>query len=116
MATPKLAFIPGPNDVVVEIGLDPGGKISVKPDPFWVSLGKKEQIVWVCTLNHEHKAQPPCFIVDFDPSDKPFGSAHFQGHPSPSGLASVPANDNKLYKYTVKVGNQTLDPKGGVKP
>jgi len=115
MATPKLAFIPGPNDVVVEIKLDRDGKISVSLDPFYVHPKNKEQVVWVCTQNHEHKPQPPCFIVDFDPSDKPFDSAHFEGHPSQSGFATVQPHETKLYKYTVRMNGKVLDPKGGVR-
>jgi hypothetical protein len=128
MATPKQVIVQGPKDVLVEIGLDPQKNITVKPDPFKVSKKKEQQVVWKCTLNHEHGAGGvPCFTVDFNANEgmldlkqhrsgTPFSNWHFCGHGAASGPAIVTPDETKLYKYTVSMNGNSLDPKGGVDP
>jgi hypothetical protein len=53
--------------------------------------------------------------VDFK-GNSPFADFTFKGHHAHSGCANVKPDPNKLYKYSITVGNQTLDPGGGVKP
>jgi hypothetical protein len=132
MATPKRARIaPGPKDVVVMIGLDPTGNITVSPETFWVSKEKesKVNVMWVCTLEHEHGAEGiPCFTVDFNKNEKmldpklhrhgtPFSNWHFAGHGAPSGRVrrDVEPDSDKVYKYSVSMHGRSIDPGGGVK-
>jgi len=114
-------------DVEVEIGLDKQGNITITPDPFSVSILADEQVVWKCTLNHQHGSQgSPCFTVDFNKNQNilnvnrnlpgsPFSDWHFCGHSASSGPAKVKDN-KKLYKYTVNMNGKSVDPEGGVRP
>lgn len=101
--------------VPVEIGLDRKGKITVTPDPFWVSKRKKHRVVWLCTVEHEHTGGSPCFKVEFNKNGSPFNGHQFHGHGASSGRATVRANRKKLYKYTVTINGNNLDPGGGVR-
>jgi len=128
MATPKQAFVAGPQDVLVKIGLNSAGNITVTPDPFYIRKGIDEKVVWLCTENHEHGTEAsPCFTVDFNKNEKilnvnknlpgsPFRDWHFCGHGASSGPAIVAPNEEKLYKYTVSMHGKSVDPEGGVKP
>lgn len=120
MATPSLVKPPAPRgEVAVVIELDPNGNIVVHPDPFWVHKSEDEEVKWFCSLEHKHgDANNPCFTVDFK-GNSPFEcTTLFKGHHAHSGCArtSVQPDPNKLYKYSVTVGDKTLDPGGGVKP
>jgi|GEM_PF-1649859 len=124
MATPTRVFAPGPKDVVVKIGLDPKGNITVSPDPFWVSKGKEPQVnvMWVCTVDHQHgTGGSPCFTVDFNKEGgSPFNDWHFCGHGASSGLVRLDVkpcpSDKPSYKYTVNMNGKSYDPGGGVTP
>ena len=120
MATPKLV-IRGPKDVLVEIGLDPEGNITVKPDPFHVSKGEEQQLVWECkreiSEKHDHGNEgSPCFTVDFNEKNgSPFMDWHFQNH----GVVSSKVREDVLagptpYKYTISMHGKKLDPTGVV--
>ena len=109
---------PAPNDPVwVIIESDVKGKISVRPDPFW--LDTNEHVEFFCNLPHA-KHGGDCFTVKFlpDRNKKPlFGSADtFRGHrratptPHPDATKGIP------YKYQIEIGNTIIDPQGGVKP
>jgi hypothetical protein len=118
MATPSLVKPPVPRaEVAVVIERDPSGNIVVHPDPFWVHKSEDEEVKWFCSMEHKHHDDPdnPCFTVDFK-GNSPFADFAFKGHHAHSGCASVKPDPNKLYKYSITVGNQTLDPGGGVKP
>jgi hypothetical protein len=119
MSSPTLAPSPGPKDVVVKILLDDAGQIKAVPDPFWVSEGKDEKVMWVCTKeNHQHgTADNPCFTVDFNTKDgSPFHGWHFSGHGASSGLAIKGGPYHKVYKYTISMSGKSCDPGGGVTP
>ncbi len=137
MGTPAPKLVS--REVFVHIIFDPKTKeIRVDPDPFWVSQGGNEEVVFHCTSTDPNKPNPD-FEVDFDENDSPFYESHFSQEHCCSGLvkrdvnATQPLteedlrnkdrakyrekNENKaLYKYTVTVGGSTLDPDGGVKP
>jgi hypothetical protein len=121
MATPKQAFVRGPKDVPVEIGLDPQGNITVKPDPFHVSKEQEQQVVWECkreiSEKHEHgSGGSPCFTVDFnDKNGSPFKDWHFQNHGVPSGKVRGEVPDGPTpYKYTINMHGKKMDPTGVV--
>ncbi|HEY4682040.1 MAG TPA: hypothetical protein VIH17_02180 [Candidatus Acidoferrales bacterium] len=111
MATPSLAL--GIKPEIVRISLDAKGDIRCEPDIFRVSKGKKPNVcvVWVCD-------QP--FSVDFGSKENsPFYESHFTESETCSGLVrrDVPASgEEKVYKYTVRVGGKKLDPGGKVDP
>lgn len=96
-------------EVTVEISFK-DGKISVQPDPFWVSKGANQEVRW--RLNGGDGQ----FLVDFG-ADSPFYESQFSQDSPVSGLArrDVLPHDNRTYKYTVWVGNVKLDPGGGIK-
>ena len=109
MATPT----PGPvtSPVAVKIYADP---LHAVEDPFYVHVSKNEEVVWECMQSHQH-GHGKCFTIEF-PGDSPFADKVFQDHGAKTGVAVVPPNDVKLYKYTIKIpGGGTLDPQGGVK-
>ena len=117
MATPEQVLVKGPKDVLVEIGLDVNGNITVKPEPFHVSKENKDQVVWQCIKSekHEHGSSGrPCFTVDFnDKNGSPFSDWHFQDHGASSGI--VPDNIQLgSYKYTINMHGKKLDPTGVV--
>jgi len=100
-------------EVAVVIELNPKGKIVVHPRRFWVHKSAHEEVKWFCSRQHRHG--DTCFIVDFL-GKSPFHKPTFNGHHAHSGYADVKPNPRKLYKYSVTVGKQTIDPDGGVKP
>src|SRR5713226_8283226 len=114
MATP--APRPLGREVFVHIVVDNAGAITVDPDTFWVSKEKNEEVVWHCTSTDPRDPRPH-FKVDFDKNGTPFHDSDF-GKDSPcSGLVRRDVNHGpKIYKYTVRVGDKSLDPGGGVHP
>ena len=103
-------------EVLVKIGLDSKGNIEAVPDYFQVSKRRNEEVRWVCALNHEHREEGPCFTVDFEKNGSPFYESQFSSDAAVSGLARrnvLPGP--KVYEYTVRVGDKSLDPGGGVK-
>ncbi len=118
MATPSLVTESVPRGrVAVVIELDPRGEIIVRPDPFWIHLSEDEEVEWFCSIPHDHNVpNKPCFTVEFK-GNSPFHMYRFEGHRSRSGCAlnSVQPHPKKLYKYTVTVGDKTVEPAGGIK-
>lgn len=105
---------PKPREVQVYIivnGLT--GDISVFPDEFRVSKKNLQEVRWVCLPEKD-------FSVDFKPSTgSPFYETHFDQDNPCSGLPDrkvQAVGDQKVYKYSVTVGNRTIDPQGVVDP
>lgn len=98
----------GPEVVPVHIKFE-NGTISVSPPTFWVSKLKDGVVKWDC-------APDLPFTVEFG-SDCPFYENQFSKDWPCSGLArrNLMTSDSRTYKYTVRVGDQVLDPDGGVK-
>jgi hypothetical protein len=114
MATPALG--PSSREVIVKIGLA-GDEIALDKDYFEVSKSLNEEVKWVCAQDHKHGECGPCFTVDFEKNGSPFYESQFSSDAPFSGLARRSVLPGpKIYKYTVRVGNKTLDPGGGVKP
>ena len=101
--------------LTVGIYADPTTKqISAEPDPFWISLRGREEVVWVCKREHVH-GDDKCFTVDFG-DDSPFPESVFKDHGVRSGHPKAHVIKEMLYKYTVTVpGVGCVDPQGGVK-
>jgi hypothetical protein len=103
-------------DVVVEVGLNERGEIELSTDYFSVSKSGNEEVRWVCIQNHDHTKYCPCFSVEFENNDSPFYEFQFSSDAPVSGLVrrSVLPSD-RVYKYTVRIGDKSLDPGGGVR-
>jgi len=102
--------------VVIVIETDQQGRIVVTPDVFWLHKSEGDEAEWFCLRRHDHHDPlDPCFTVEFDAKAKPFTEHTFKNDRARSGTPVVSA-DSKVYKYSVRVGNQVLDPGGGVKP
>lgn len=113
MSTP--AFGPGRREVVVEIRFDDRGEIMTEPLNFFVSKGGNEEVKWVCAQAHKHSEAGPCFTVDFESNGSPFYESQFSSDAPFSGLVRREVLPGpKLYKYTVRSGDKTSDPGGGV--
>ena len=105
-----------PREVLVKIGLDDKGNIVAAPEYFQISKGRNEEVRWVCVQNHKHNDGGPCFTVDFEKNGSPFYESQFSSEAPVSGLAKrnvLPGP--KIYEYTIRIGDKTLDPGGGVK-
>ena len=103
-------------EVLVKIGLDSNGNIEAVPDYFQVSKRRNEEVRWVCTQDHEHSKDGPCFTVDFEKNGSPFYESQFSSDAPVSGLAKRSVLPGpKIYNYTVRVGDKSLDPGGGVR-
>jgi hypothetical protein len=103
-------------EVIVKIGLDSEGNIEAVPNYFEVSKRRNEEVRWVCAQNHTHDECGPCFTVDFEKNGSPFYESQFSSAAPVSGLAKRSVLPGpKVYNYTVRVGDKTLDPGGGVK-
>jgi hypothetical protein len=117
MAVPERAVEHGLQRI--NIRLDERGEITVDTPYFQVSKGSFEQVLWVCDVKHSHAESQadPCFTVDFEGNGSPFYETQFSSDSPYSGLVrrDILAGP-KRYKYTVRVGDKTLDPYGGVKP
>jgi len=83
------------------------GSISVSPDPFWIHKHKDQCVKWVCSQD---------FTVEFNANDCPFYERQFSRDYPCSGLVrrNVVTDEKRIYKYTVRVGDDFLDPGGGV--
>jgi hypothetical protein len=94
-------------DVVISVE---GGQIQVNPDPFFIHKHADQVVRWRCTAGHGE------FMVEFG-EDSPFYEKQFTKDFPCSGLAKreITPDDHRIYKYTVRVGEHTLDPGGGVR-
>ena len=120
MATPGTApdtgTPPGFREIVIDVGLNALGEVEVSLDYFNVSKKGNEEVRWKCVQKHEHPTDRPCFTVEFDNNDSPFYEFQFSSDAPVSGLVrrSVLAS-TKRYEYTVRIGEKSLDPGGGVR-
>ena len=107
---------PESREVVVEVWLNDEGNIEVDPEYFSVSKKGNQEVRWECVQEHGHSMDGPCFSVEFENNDSPFYEFQFSSDVPVSGLVrrSVLASD-KVYKYTVRIGDKSLDPGGGVR-
>lgn len=102
-------------EVIINIGLDAEGNITVEPEYFKVSKSKNQEVRWVCAMQHDHMKERPCFTVDFDKNGSPFYETQFSSDAPVSGLARRDVLPGpKIYDYTVQVGDKEVDPGGGV--
>jgi hypothetical protein len=83
------------------VTIHPGPPITVSPDPAPVKKNGVDQVVWHCATNCS-------FDVDFH-GQSPFPGSHFDQGNNQSQPVRQNANPGS-YKYTVKVGSDTLDP------
>jgi hypothetical protein len=116
MPKPEPARDPDTREVEVKIWLDDGGNIATNREYFQISKKRNEEVRWVCVQDHNHDENGPCFTVDFEKNGSPFYEAQFSSDAPVSGLARrnvLPGS--KIYEYTIRVGDKTLDPGGGVK-
>jgi len=114
MATPALGT--SFREVIVKVGLDGDQNIKVDPPYFSISKSKNEEVRWVCAQEHKCDTDDPCFTVDFEKNGSPFYESQFSSAAAVSGLAKrsiLPGP--KIYEYTVRIGNKSLDPGGGVR-
>jgi len=114
MTAPAPAF--ENREFVVKVGLNNTGEIEVDKKYFSVSKSLNEEVRWVCAQNHEHPKDEPCFTVEFEKNGSPFYEFQFSSDAPVSGLVrrSVLASP-KIYEYTVRIGDKSLDPGGGVR-
>jgi len=116
MATPQ-AVVPGKGPrVVINVYADPeSGEIYVDREPFYVHIGKQEEVQWICRQSHQSHG-PNCFTVEFNgPNGTPFPGNQYH-HGEDSGVPRVGASAT-FYKYTIRVpGVGEIDPQGGVRP
>ena len=106
-----------PREVVVKVSLNENGDVKVDTDYFVVSKSANQEVVWVCAQQHDHAMDKdqPCFSVEFDDNDSPFYEFQFNSDVPVSGLVRRDVLPSpKIYKYTVRVGDKSLDPGGGV--
>jgi hypothetical protein len=98
-------------EVLVKISVDAEGKISVDPDTFWVSKRANQEVKWIFE-DGDGK-----FLVDFE-GESPFYESQFSQDSPLSGLVrrDILPHDHRTYEYSVWVGDEKLDPGGGVKP
>jgi len=99
-----------PKDPVlpVSITIDKGGEIRVSPDPFLLHKLRDQVVTWECTPKRH-------FTVEFE-KDSPFYESQFSSDQPCSGLArrSLVTDRERIYKYTVRIGDKVLDPGGAV--
>jgi hypothetical protein len=113
----KVAPAPQLREVSVEIGLDAKGNLVASPEYFYVSKSGNQEVRWVCAIAHEHNLDGPCFTVDFEKNGSPFYEIQFSSDASYSGLVRREVLPGpKVYEYTIRSGNKSTDPGGGVKP
>ena len=95
-------------EVPVTISVVKGKITGITPDPFLIHKHGDQDIRWICK-------PPQRFMVDFG-NDSPFYQNQFSNNYPCSGLVKrelVP-NPNKIYKYTVRIDRDSVDPTGGV--
>lgn len=102
MRNPKDPVVP------VTVTVDKHGEISVSPDPFILHKHSDQVVRWTCTPKK-------FFSVEFE-NGSPFYEAQFSSDHPCSGIArrNLITDRGRIYKYSVRVGNKTLDPGGGV--
>jgi hypothetical protein len=95
---------------------NPQEKITVKPNVFWVSKGDCEQVHWHCE-SQDPALPAPEFTIDFNKNGSPFNETLFNHQVPFSGLVrrGVLPDAHKIYGYTVQIGDESLDPGGGVR-
>lgn len=98
-------------EYVVEIKLNDKGQIIApkKTDRFVVHKHNDQEVRWNCTPAKN-------FMVEFNPNDCPFYEYQFSQDYPCSGLVrrNVVPDWSKNYEYTIRVGDQVLDPGGGI--
>jgi hypothetical protein len=107
---------PDTREVIVEVRLNASGDPEVSEEYFYVSKSKNEEVRWVCAQEHDCSKNRPCFSVEFKNNDSPFYEYQFSSDAPVSGLVRrnvLPSN--QIYKYTVRIGEKSSDPGGGVK-
>jgi len=107
---------PDTREVVVKVGLNGMGDVEVSEKYFYVSKSKNEEVRWVCAQEHDCSENHPCFSVEFENNDSPFYEYQFSSDAPVSGLVRrsvLPSS--QIYKYTVRIGDKSLDPGGGVR-
>jgi hypothetical protein len=110
--------LPHSREFVIKVWLNEEGKVEVDRPYFFVSKSANEEVRWVCAQNHDHTKDQglPCFSVEFAKDDTPFYEFQFNSDVPVSGLVRrdvLPSS--KCYEYTVRIGEKSLDPGGGVK-
>jgi hypothetical protein len=100
---------PAKREVEVHISLE-NGKIKVDPDRFYLEKHFDQEVHWICTSGDGS------FLVEFG-TDSPFYESQFNEDSPVSGLVrrQVAPHDHRIYKYTVRVGGEELDPGGSIK-
>jgi hypothetical protein len=98
-------------EVPVKISVDAEGRIFVDPEIFWVSKRANQEVRWILDQGDGK------FLVDFG-EDSPFYESQFSQDSPLSGLVrrDILPHDHRTYEYSVWVGDEKLDPGGGVKP
>lgn len=113
MVTTSPALSSGRGKVAtVTIHVDSKGEVErVDPEPFVISKGMHEHVLWQASDPKAH------FTVDFG-DDSPFEYTQFSDAEPYSGLVQreVLGDPGKYYKYTVRAGGKTLDPGGIINP
>ena len=107
---------PDNREVVIEVRLNAAGDVEVSRDYFSVSKSGNEEVRWVCAQEHDCSKNRPCFSVEFENNDSPFYEYQFSSDAPVSGLVRrsvLPSS--QIYKYTVRIGDKSLDPGGGVR-
>lgn len=99
---------------------NPNSKEKIRVDKlnFWVSKGDCEQVRWVAE-NSNGSIPPPRFTIDFNGKNgSPFNYTQFSDQVPFSGLVrrEVLADLGKNYEYTIRIGEDSRDPGGGVRP
>jgi len=120
-ATKQVKQEPTGEFVDVEILYDPSKPeseriIQVKPAIFMISKRNCEQVHWH-SRNKNDSLPPPEFTIDFAKNGSPFYETQFN-HENPfSGQVrrSVLPDERKIYDYTIRIEQTTLDPGGGVR-
>ena len=91
----------------VTIRVGPNGEITAHPDPFTISKGNQEEVIW------RIEGPEQDFTVEFE-GESPFYEGLFTHKFSASGLTrrKVEPDPEKVYKYTIKIGPVGCDPGG----
>ena len=100
--------MPNGQPEVVTIRRQPDRSLVVDRDPFVVHKYRDQYVIWVCE-SREY------FTVEFQDGSPFYESQFSTDHPC-SGLVrrNVLPDAGRTYKYTVRIGNQVLDPGGEV--
>jgi hypothetical protein len=110
MATSKVEVMPMQHaenrQVIVHIRVE-GDTIQVDPEVFQIRKQSDQEVKWVRTDGDGD------FLIEFG-QDSPFYEFQFSKDAPVSGLArrTILADENRVYKYSIRVGNKVLDPGG----